>query len=321
MPLKDAGEGVRDLAGVGVRSRQLDADPSSMSGEFERILAAVPETGTFDELGGTSHFASEHRIETAVIEYSAAQENGIFERSSPRLVVSPVLDDFDTEDQPATSDLVINNGASQTVGRAAYRIWKRALDLLIALSAGLVLLPLILVIAAAVKITSSGNVFYGHLRVGRNNTRFRVWKFRTMVSDADTLLAERLATDPSLRMEWDRDQKLRKDPRVTPIGNLLRRVSLDELPQLWNVIKGEMSIVGPRPISEAEIPKYGEYFADFTKAVPGISGLWQVSGRNLMTYPQRVYLDAYYVNNWTLLLDFRIMLLTIKALLTARGAY
>jgi undecaprenyl-phosphate galactose phosphotransferase len=107
---------------------------------------------------------------------------------------------------------------------------------------------------------------------------------------------------------------------VTPIGNLLRRLSLDELPQLWNVIKGEMSIVGPRPISEAEIPKYGEYFSEFTRALPGISGLWQVSGRNLTTYPQRVYLDAYYVNNWTLLLDVRILFLTFKALVTTRGA-
>jgi Undecaprenyl-phosphate galactose phosphotransferase WbaP len=200
-------------------------------------------------------------------------------------------------------------------------MWKRLVDLLVALTAGVVSLPLTVTIIAAVKLTSPGPIFYGHPRVGANNTRIRVWKFRTMVKDADVLLAERLAADRSLRIEWEQNHKLRADPRLTPIGNFLRRYSLDELPQLWNVIKGEMSIVGPRPIITAEIPKYGEHFLDYTRVLPGITGLWQVSGRNETTYPQRVHLDSYYVRNWSPLLDMYIMFRTVIAVVSARGAY
>jgi lipopolysaccharide/colanic/teichoic acid biosynthesis glycosyltransferase len=207
------------------------------------------------------------------------------------------------------------------INRPLFATWKRIMDVFIALTAGIILLPLIVTIVAAVKLTSRGSIFYGHLRVGKNNNPIRVWKFRTMVQDADVVLAERFATDQSLRMEWERNHKLRADPRLTPIGNFLRRSSLDELPQLWNVITGDMSIVGPRPIIEAEIPKYAEYFADYTKVLPGITGLWQVSGRNETTYQQRVYLDSYYVNNWSPLLDLYVLFRTVKAVVSARGAY
>jgi Undecaprenyl-phosphate galactose phosphotransferase WbaP len=258
----------------------------------------------------------------SAISNNATHENGAFRQPPSGLaVMSPGLREFVPSGRAAKYNRVLNNRATRRLLSSGYTIWKRVLDVSVALVAGIFLLPLILIIAAAVKLTSPGHLFYGHLRVGRNNARFRVWKFRTMVNDADTLLAERLATDPLLQIEWDRDQKLRQDPRLTPIGKLLRRFSLDELPQLWNVIKGEMSVVGPRPICEAEIAKYREYFADYTKVLPGISGLWQVSGRNETTYPYRVYLDTYYVNNWSLLLDLRILLRTVKAVLTARGAY
>jgi lipopolysaccharide/colanic/teichoic acid biosynthesis glycosyltransferase len=142
-----------------------------------------------------------------------------------------------------------------------------------------------------------------------------------MVSDADALLADRLAANPALRMEWECDQKLRIDPRVTPVGSVLRKFSLDELPQLWNVIRFEMSIVGPRPICSAEVSKYAEYFADYSRVLPGITGLWQVSGRNKTTYQERVQLDTYYVNNWSPWLDLYIIARTFGAVLSARGAY
>lgn len=198
---------------------------------------------------------------------------------------------------------------------------KRCMDLLIAALALIALLPLMLVTALAIKLSSPGPIFFGHSRIGRGRAQFRAWKFRTMVSNADTLLAERLATSPALRAEWERDHKLRKDPRLTSIGALLRKYSLDELPQIWNVLRYEMSIVGPRPICAAEIPKYGEFFADYSRVLPGLTGLWQVSGRNETTYEQRVELDTFYVNNWSPSLDLYIIARTFTAVFGARGAY
>jgi len=237
------------------------------------------------------------------------------------LVAAAGVEEFDAPETAGTFGRITNGADNQELLTPLFARWKRLVDVPVALTAGVVLLPLIVTIIAAVKLTSPGKIFYGHPRVGRNNTPIRVWKFRTMVKDADVLLAERLATDRSLQIEWEQNQKLRTDPRLTPIGNFLRRYSLDELPQLWNVIKGEMSIVGPRPIIKAEIPKYAEYYEDYTKVLPGITGLWQVSGRNETTYQQRVHLDSYYVNNWSPLFDLYIMLQTVKAVVSCRGAY
>jgi lipopolysaccharide/colanic/teichoic acid biosynthesis glycosyltransferase len=246
---------------------------------------------------------------------------GVVGAKEHALEVAPGVAEFGAPEAAGTFGRFLNREDNQELLTLFFTMWKRLMDVPVALTAGVVLLPLIVTIVAAVKLTSPGKIFYGHLRVGRNNTPIRVWKFRTMVKDADVLLAESLATDRSLQIEWEQNHKLRSDPRLTPIGNFLRRSSLDELPQLWNVIKGEMSIVGPRPIIEAEIPKYAEYFVDYTKVLPGITGLWQVSGRNETTYQQRVHLDSYYVNNWSPLLDLYIMVRTVKAVVSARGAY
>jgi len=259
--------------------------------------------------------------------FSQVYATGVVGETEHTLEVAPGVAEFDAPEAAGTFGRIINREDNQKpltplfILRPLFTVWKRIMDVLIALTAGVVLLPLIVTIIAAVKLTSRGSIFYGHLRVGKNNTPIRVWKFRTMVKGADVVLAERLAADRSLQIEWEQNHKLRNDPRLTPIGNFLRRYSLDELPQLWNVIKGDMSIVGPRPIIEAEIPKYAEYFADYTKVFPGITGLWQVSGRNETTYLQRVYLDSYYVNNWSPLLDLYILFRTVKAVVSARGAY
>jgi Undecaprenyl-phosphate galactose phosphotransferase WbaP len=198
---------------------------------------------------------------------------------------------------------------------------KRGMDLAVATLAGLVLLPLFAVLAIATKLTSRGSVFYGHRRVGRGNTRFNAWKFRTMVADADKLLEEHLAAHPELRAEWDRDHKLKDDPRVTALGKWMRKWSIDELPQVWNVIRGEMSVVGPRPIVDAEIVKYGEHFEVFNSVLPGITGLWQVCGRNDTTYEERIQLDMYYVHHWSPWLDLYLLVRTVKTVLFTRGAY
>jgi Undecaprenyl-phosphate galactose phosphotransferase WbaP len=198
---------------------------------------------------------------------------------------------------------------------------KRALDVALTLLGSVLVLPLIALIAMWIKIDSPGPVFYSQQRIGQNGSMFRAWKFRSMVLDADQVLNRCLAQDPALRQEWERDHKLRDDPRVTPAGRLLRRASLDELPQLWNVLIGEMSLVGPRPIVEAEIPKYGKIFDLYTKVKSGLTGMWQISGRNDTSYEERVNLDAFYVRNWSVWLDFYILFRTIETVVFRKGAY
>jgi len=198
---------------------------------------------------------------------------------------------------------------------------KRALDLLLAAALTVVLSPLILLIALLIKLDSPGPVIYGHVRLGAGNTSFRCWKFRTMYEDADRLLHEHLLKNEHLRIEWELNQKLRNDPRVTRIGRFLRKTSLDELPQIWNVIKGEMSLVGPRPIVDSEVVRYGETYDLYRRVKPGISGLWQVSGRNDTSYSERVGLDVHYIMNWSVWLDLIILARTVRCVLLRKGAY
>lgn len=201
------------------------------------------------------------------------------------------------------------------------RLSKAALDFTLTLVVGILLLPLIGLIAALIKIDSPGPIFYGQVRLGREGRPFKAWKFRSMVKNADQILNQYLAVNPQLQEDWSKDQKLKHDPRVTRIGYFLRRTSLDELPQLWNVLRGEMSLVGPRPIVDEEVQRYADVFGLYTKVLPGITGLWQVSGRNNVSYDERVNLDAYYVRNWSVWLDVYILLRTLWVVLIGDGAY
>ena len=198
---------------------------------------------------------------------------------------------------------------------------KRAVDFGLAAVIALLTLPVIAVLAVLVKIDSQGPIFYGHKRIGQGGSRFKAWKFRSMVSNADQVLDHYLDAHPEYRQEWERDHKLKDDPRITRMGRFLRKTSLDELPQIWNVLTGEMSLVGPRPIVEAEIPRYGDKFDLFVSVKPGITGLWQVSGRNNTTYEQRVALDIHYVRHWSPWLDARILARTVPVVLVGYGAY
>jgi Undecaprenyl-phosphate galactose phosphotransferase WbaP len=198
---------------------------------------------------------------------------------------------------------------------------KRAIDLGLTLVGGLLALPVIALIAVVVRLTSRGPAFYAHTRIGQGGRRFKAWKFRSMVPDGDRILAAHLAADAQAREEWERDRKLRRDPRVTAVGALLRKTSLDELPQLWNVIKGEMSLIGPRPIVQDEVQHYTHRFHLYGKLKPGLTGLWQVSGRNDTTYAERVDYDSYYVRNWSVWLDLVILARTVWVVLFGRGAY
>ena len=183
--------------------------------------------------------------------------------------------------------------------------------------------PVLLLLAVVVKTSSKGTVFYSQRRIGRGYRGFGCLKFRTMRKDADRVLAAILAADPELRAEFERDHKLRNDPRITPLGRFLRRSSLDELPQFINVLRGQMSVVGPRPIVWDELPRYGAAMDEVLSVRPGLTGLWQVSGRNNLTYEQRVRLDLHYVRQRSFWLDLRIILRTIGVVLLPmdRGAY
>jgi Undecaprenyl-phosphate galactose phosphotransferase WbaP len=205
--------------------------------------------------------------------------------------------------------------------RRRARLTKRAMDYTLALGGGALILPWIAIIAALVKLGSRGPAFYGHPRIGEGGRIFRAWKFRTMVENADGILEQCLGADPELQAEWDAQHKLKNDPRVTKIGKFLRQTSLDELPQIWNVLRGEMSLVGPRPIVHHEVEKYAEEFDLYLKVRPGITGLWQVSGRSETTYDERVGMDGHYVRNWSVWLDVYLLAKTVGVVLRKQGAY
>lgn len=197
---------------------------------------------------------------------------------------------------------------------------KRVFDVVGALLLGLVFSPLIVVIAVILR-REGGPVIYRHRRIGRDGRQFECLKFRSMIPNAERALRELLERQPELEAEWVRDHKLRNDPRITNIGRFLRRTSLDELPQIWNVIRGEMSLVGPRPVVREELMRYGRSLPVYLSAKPGITGLWQVTGRNDTNYRRRVALDTYYVRRRSFLLDLYILIKTTRVVLGGDGAY
>lgn len=198
---------------------------------------------------------------------------------------------------------------------------KRIFDVFGAGAGLLLLMPLFLMLAALIKFVDGGSVFYGHKRIGRGGREFFCLKFRTMVPNGDAVLDAHFAVRPEALVEWRETRKLKYDPRVTLVGDVLRKLSLDELPQLINVLRGEMSLVGPRPIVAEELERYGSSAAHYLRARPGLTGPWQVSGRNDVSYEKRVALDRSYSENWSLALDARILLRTIPAVCLARGSY
>ncbi|HDO6825933.1 TPA: undecaprenyl-phosphate galactose phosphotransferase WbaP, partial [Klebsiella pneumoniae] len=208
----------------------------------------------------------------------------------------------------------------QNLAKLSSRILKRIFDIIGAISIIIVLSPLLLYISLKVK-KDGGPAIYGHERIGKGGVSFKCLKFRSMVMNSKEVLEELLIRDPMAKKEWDETFKLKNDPRVTKIGGVLRRTSLDELPQLFNVLKGEMSLVGPRPIITAELERYNEEVDYYLLSKPGMTGLWQVSGRSDVDYETRVYLDAWYVKNWSMWNDIAILFKTIGVVLKKDGAY
>lgn len=198
---------------------------------------------------------------------------------------------------------------------------KRAMDLVMAVTILAILSPVFIAVYLVIKIFDPGPALFSHLRVGRDGRMFKVHKFRTMRVDAQERLDEVLASDPAAAAEWAQFQKLRNDPRVTVVGRFLRKSSLDELPQLLNIIRGEMSVIGPRPVTSGEIHRYGPDYPFYTAVRPGVLGLWQVRGRNKLTYPERVAYDVQYVKTWSIWQDIKIMFMAVPVVLLGLGAY
>ena len=203
-----------------------------------------------------------------------------------------------------------------------YNRWcKFCFDIVMTVTGSILLSPFILLLALVVGIDNRGRVIFAHRRVGRNGKPFSCYKFQTMVKDADKALVQYLSENADARKEWERSFKLADDPRVTRLGAFLRRTSLDELPQIVNVLKGEMSLVGPRPIVEAEMEMYGENIREYLMVRPGITGMWQTSGRSDTTYEERVQMDTWYVRNWSVWIDMKYLLKTFSAVVSKKGAY
>ena len=214
--------------------------------------------------------------------------------------------------------LKVNNNIKSTFNQVA----KRTFDIVVSVMLLPFILPIIGVLAYFIKKESPGNVFYAHNRVGKDGKIIPVLKFRSMYSDAQERLQKLLESDPAIREEWEKNYKLKNDPRVTKIGKFIRESSLDELPQIFNVLKGEMSLVGPRPVVEEELKKYYKDSAEYYKMVkPGITGFWQVSGRSDTDYDFRVKVDTWYVYNWSLWLDIMVLIKTVRVVLLKEGAY
>ncbi len=201
--------------------------------------------------------------------------------------------------------------------------WKRVFDILFSIFAIIVSLPIAIPIILAIKLTDRGPVIYKQKRVGYKGKEFYIYKFRSMYPDADKRLKEILEKDPEAKEEWEKTFKLKNDPRITKIGKFLRKTSLDELPQFINVLKGEMSVVGPRPVIKEELEKYYKNRAkQYISVKPGITGYWQVESRsNIDNYRQRVAMDVWYIRNKSIWLDIKIIVKTIKVMITGKGAY
>lgn len=298
----------------------LDDDPAKWG-----VLEGVPVVGGLDQ---TASMGYRHGIRYVIMAMPGVERQRLLQlieqygRRFPHLIVVPDLFGISSlwvlgRDLGGVLGLEIRQRLLMPIPRLV----KRAMDWGLTLIGAMVALPLILLIAALIKLESPGPALYGSPRVGQGGRRFRAWKFRSMVPDADKVLQRFLDCHPELREEYERTLKLRNDPRITRVGRFLRCTSLDELPQLWNVLAGEMSLVGPRPLLLEEPERYGDAIDLYCQVLPGLTGLWQVSGRNDCSYQERIELNNYYVRNWSPWLDVYILARTVVVVVGRKGAY
>jgi Undecaprenyl-phosphate galactose phosphotransferase WbaP len=300
-----------------------------------RPIAVVTDQADALEIEGISVWRSEsldqigasgvkHAIiaapELSQLEFAAVIEQGC--DAFPHLILIPDTDSIwkvgsFTRDLMGILGLQVRNNLLNRGSRIA----KRAIDLACATVLTLLTLPLMAIISLLIVGESGVPVFYSQQRLGRGGTHFVIWKFRTMSQNSVEILDRCLLHSEEMRREWAAEHKLRNDPRITRVGRWLRKTSLDELPQLWNILKGEMTLVGPRPIIDAEVAKYQEAYSLYTKTTPGLTGLWQVSGRSRTSYAERIALDIFYIRNWSVWLDIYLLVQTARVVLRGYGAY
>lgn len=302
--------GLRPVALVAdhVAARELEVIPVFKSEYLDRIAS----------------IGIKHAIVVAP-ELSQSEFTDLMERSGdvfPHLILIPDTDSIwkagaYTRDLTGILGIQVRNNLLDNGSRTI----KRALDLVFSALLAILLLPLLVIISLLIVLESGFPVFYFQKRLGRGGRSFHMWKFRTMSQNSTVILDHCLAASSELRKEWEEYQKLREDPRITRVGRLLRRTSLDELPQLWNVIKGEMSLVGPRPYLAAQLARHQAAYSVYVKTTPGLTGLWQVSGRNRTTLAERIEFDTYYIRNWSVWMDIYLLAKTVGAVLTGDGAY
>ena len=297
------------------------------AGQRPEYVGDLPYLGTFDEVEKIIQETEVNDVFIAAPGLKSEQLDSLIYRIQPLVRnVAFIPDLIGLPVNGVTVESLFNErllvmGLRNNLARRYNKVFKYIFDMVLT-SIGIVLIsPVLALLAFLIKLDSKGPVIFAHRRIGQNGKEFPCYKFRTMCVDADVKLKEYLASHPEAREEWERDFKLKDDPRITRIGRVLRRTSLDELPQLFNVLKGQMSLVGPRPIVKAEIPKYGRYIADFYMVRPGITGMWQVNGRSDTTYEERVQMDSWYVRNWSVWLDLSLLWKTFSVVLNHKGAY
>ncbi len=293
---------------------EFDSEPSQQS---------IPLLGSADDLIPVSHSKG---INWLMVVGDAAtgylDKNPSIISSFPEVIVSRA-----SRSQVCAGSSVVNYGLASGIRLEESRLlpWarfvKRIVDIIISTTTLAILSPLFIAIAACIRISSPGPIFFGSKRVGIGGNVMKAWKFRSMVPNANKVLDDYLNEHPELQEEWDCAHKLKNDPRITWIGRIIRKTSLDELPQLWNVLVGDMSLVGPRPMLVDEIERYGDTYREYLMAKPGITGLWQVSGRNQTSYEERLEYVEFYVRHWSPWMDLYILIRTMRTVLFCEGAY
>lgn len=310
-------------AGMGYKIVGLLEDNKVQHG----LLDQFPVLGTFDDAEKVITETGVNRVFIAAPGLEDEKLGMLIYRVQPLVENIGVIPNFvgiptgSVEVESVFSEKLLILRLKNNLARPLNRMVKTIFDYTLTLIGTICISPILLIIAAWIYYDSPGPVIFKHIRIGKNSKPFPCYKFRSMCVDSKEKLAELLANDPAAREEWERDFKLKNDPRITRSGAFLRKTSLDELPQIFNVLKGEMSLVGPRPIIHEELERYGEFVGDYLMVKPGITGMWQVSGRSDIEYTERVQLDTWYVRNWSVWIDIVLLFKTFAVVALRKGAY
>jgi len=291
----------------------VDSSATGFS-EFKGIPLIPPSKEMLDNIRA-------HNVKTAVICSYNGDMRKIMSSYRYTITVSKQQTTFTSTQQLKDIAGIIAFSSVHNLTFRVNKFLKRFLDLFIIIALAPVWVPVFIICAILTKLTSRGPIFYGHKRVGQNGKVIKCWKFRSMVINSQEILEKLLAENEEMRIQWEKDRKLEHDPRITKFGKILRKTSMDELPQLINILLGEMSLVGPRPVTEPELEKYGDYKDYVLSVKPGLSGMWQISGRSDTGYEERISYDTYYIQNWSIWLDIWILIKSVWVVLLGKGAY